>query len=162
MIPVKDEHGLLFGYLGRNIDHGRNSDTTEEVPKYLFPKNLPKSKFLFGAFELRQHLADTGFPPSSRFAHVFLVESPFSVLKFASMGIPALSCFGWSVSSEQIEIVAGLSKGCIFLPDRNKHDAASEYVAKLASRVWCRFPPLPTGCDDPEQLELSAIQALAR
>jgi DNA primase len=71
MIPVKDVDGDVYGYLGRTI----YTDTSEE-PKYLFPKDLPKSRFLFGAYELRQHLSTLG-TGRSVYQQVFLVESPW-------------------------------------------------------------------------------------
>src|SRR6185503_16279451 len=43
LIPVKDIEGKLWGYLGRYT--GDDKDTA----KYLFPKGLEKSRFLFGA-----------------------------------------------------------------------------------------------------------------
>jgi hypothetical protein len=155
MLPVKDVHGSLFGYLGRSIDHAHNSDTKEEAPKYLFPKNLPKSRFLFGSAEI---VAGTfGQAPLKR---VYLVESPFCVMKFAMYGLPALSPFGWSVSQEQLELLAQLSKGIVYLPDRNKYSQGAETAAALAARLWLRFPPLPDGCEDPENLTAEQVRNL--
>jgi hypothetical protein len=48
MLPVRDIDGLLYGYLGRDI-----SNNSDQTPKYLFPRNLPKHLFLFGAAELK-------------------------------------------------------------------------------------------------------------
>jgi DNA primase len=137
MIPIRDVEGVLYGYLGRDI-----SDTPSA--KYLFPPNFPKSRFLFGADQLwaaRPHRI------------LYLVESPFCVLKFAALGLPAVSPFGWSVSPEQLQLLVSLAKGIVYLPDRNKYADCAEQVQKLASRVWVRFLPLPAGIDDPEQLE---------
>lgn len=146
MLPVKDVQGVLYGYLGRDI-----SDTPSA--KYLFPPNLPKSRFLFGAHEV-----DTFGQLPLRV--VYLVESPFCVMKFASLGIPAVSSFGWSVSENQIELLVSLTKGVLYIPDRNKTQSAQETAATLATRLWLRFPPLPAGIDDPEHLSLAQIQAL--
>src|ERR1039458_7207043 len=153
MLPVKDVEGKLYGYLGRNILD--SSDCPTDTPKYLFPKNLPKSRFLFGSAEI---LAGTfGQAPLKR---VFLVESPFCVMKFASLGIAALTPFGWSVSTEQLAILATLARGVVFLPDRNKAEEAARIVPALAQQIWLRFPPLPAGCEDPENLSLDEIQRL--
>ena len=148
MIPIEDVQGVLFGYLGRNTD---TQDHTSA--KYLFPKNLPKSHFLFGAHELsvqqKQPL------PLKR---VFLVESPFCVMKFASLGLPAVSPFGWSVSPEQIAILKQLCRGVVFLPDNNKRVEAISTLNKLAEVLWIHYPLFPE--DDPEQLDREAILAL--
>lgn len=147
MLPVKDQAGQLFGYLGRSIE-------PSSEPKYLFPKNLPKSRFLFGAYELweaRPHRI------------VYLVESPFCVMKFASLGLPAVSSYGWTVSEAQVSILRQICKGLVYLPDRNKQGTdLQQYAHTLAEHLWLRIPGLPDGIDDPEHLTLEQIQALTR
>jgi DNA primase len=51
MLPVKDVAGALYGYLGRDTQSRQPETDHAGSPKYLFPKNLPKSRFLFGAAE---------------------------------------------------------------------------------------------------------------
>lgn len=146
MIPVKSIEGNLHGYLGRAFAH-----TSDNVPKYLFPKGLEKSKFLFGVHELSE-----GRPHRI----VYLVESPFCVMKFASLGLRAVAAYGWSVSAEQIILLQTLAKGIVFVPDRNKSLDCAGVVQSLAQALWVRFPPLPDGIDDPEQLTAEQIQHL--
>lgn len=149
MIPVRNMEGVLYGYLGRST----NTNHHEGEPKYLFPKGLAKGRFLFGAHELwagRPHRI------------VYLVESPFCVLKFAAMGLPAVSPFGWSVSPEQAKSLVGLTKGVIYLPDRDKTQEACKCASELAQSVWLRFPPLPAGCLDPESLSYEEVLALTK
>ena len=160
MIPVRDVDGQLFGYLGRCTTVS-SSEEVERTPKYLFPRDLPKSEFLFGAYELRQHLLSLG-TGRSVYQHVFLVESPFCVLKFASLGLPALSPFGWSVSQAQLDCLATITRGIVYLPDRNKADQISQVALGLSNRTWLRCPPLPAGIDDPEQMTKEQILALTR
>jgi DNA primase len=149
MLPVKDVNGLLYGYLGRNIhDEGNGAS-----PKYLFPKNLPKSRFLFGAHEL----GTFGPAPLKR---IYLVESPFCVMKFASLGLPAVAVYGWSVSPEQIRLLSELARGIVYLPDQNKHQQAESCLANIAQVLWLRFPSLPDQIQDPEELSYEAILAL--
>ncbi len=155
MLPVKDVDGAVYGYLGR-AKTDMDTNTSNPVPKYLFPKNLPKSRFLFGAHELVQQ-----FRQSLPTKLVYLVESPFCVMKFASLGLPAVAAYGWSVSDSQLDILDTLCKGTVFLPDRNKAgEARKTALPLLASRLWVRFPPLPDGVDDPEQLSREQILAL--
>ncbi len=101
MIPIRDVDGQLYGYCGRDISHN------PEV-KYLFPSGFSKSRFLFGAFEL----CTFGQLPLRR---VYLVESPLCVMKFAMYGLPAVSPFGFSFSAEQIQVLAGLTRGAVYL-----------------------------------------------
>jgi DNA primase len=162
MIPIKDVEGVLYGYLGRDTTYGQSQNLAESS-KYLFPPGLPKSKLLFGAYELRQHLADSGLPLSSRYKEIYLVESPFCVMKFASLGLPAVSCFGWCCSPEQLQILTALCKGVVYLPDRNKRAEAGQHLHSLSERLWLRFPPLPEHISDPEQLQsVEEIQSLTR
>jgi hypothetical protein len=155
MIPIRDMKGTLWGYSGRNVGDSRE----DNVPKYLFPKDLPKSHFLFGAYELQQHLAGLG-TGRSVYQHVYLVESPFCVMKFASMGLPAVSPFGWSVSEDQLDILGTLSRGLVYLPDANKSRECGNVVYELSQRLWVRFPSLPDTIQDPEQMTKEQVLSL--
>lgn len=167
MIPVKDLEGVMYGYLGRLVP--QSAETTDSAhnqpaPKYLFPKSVPKSRFLFGAYELAQHLQSQhqAEPRNGdlRAKVLYLLESPFAVMKFASMGLPALALYGWSVSHEQCSILPRLARGLVYLPDRNKRTDAQACLGPLAETLWVRFPPLPNGIDDPEQLSREQVLAL--
>ena len=149
MLPVKDPQGVLYGYLGRSIEPAT-------APKYLFPKNLPKSQFLFGAAELK-----AGIFGQLPLRVCYLVESPFSVLRFASLNLPAVSPFGWSVSEEQVQLLCTLAKGIVYLCDRNKYDMCAETLLRISRRLWTKAPSLPAGIGDPEHLSREQILALS-
>ena len=142
--------GECVGYLSRNI-----GEITPEKPKYRFPANFRKGLELYGAWQIKN---DSRQVQPLRL--IYLVESPFAVLKFAQLGLPAVSPFGWSVSSEQIDILRSLARGVVFLPDRNKSEEAGQYVAELAHVMWVKAPALPLGCDDPEHLDEKTIRSL--
>jgi len=157
MIPIKDAEGVLFGYLGRLVptQDTQTHSTDNPPPKYLLPKGFPKSRFLFGAHEI---LAGTfGSAPLKR---VWLVESPFCVMKFAMWKIPCVSPFGWSVSEEQLQLLTTLTRGVVYLPDNNKRKDAEAFCQRLATHLWLRFPPLPESIDDPEALTAEQIRSL--
>jgi DNA primase len=156
MIPIKDVEGHLHAYLGRSIS---DMHTHADNPKYIFPRDFPKSQFLFGAYELRQHLASRG-GGRSVYQHVFLVESPFCVMKFAMLGFPAVSSFGWSISEEQLCALRSLTKGMIYLPDRNKYHECGAFDQVVAKTLWLRFPSLPDSVEDPEHLSIDQIRSL--
>lgn len=148
MLPVKDLDGALWGYLGRDISGNPDSS------KYLFPKGLEKSRFLFGAYELK------GQGQALPLKVLWVLESPFAVMRFAMYGLPAVSLFGWSVSDEQVEHLVRLARGVIYLPDKNKTEEAASIAGKLSRRLWCKCPPLPDGIEDPETLVPEQIHAL--
>jgi DNA primase len=89
----------------------------------------------------------------------YLVESPFTVMAFAQKGFPAVSPFGWSLSPQQIDILAQIARGWIFLPDANKRKEAAQFAGLLAERCWVKMPEF--GLEDPESLSLEQIKALA-
>lgn len=139
--------GECVGYLSRNI-----GEVTPEKPKYSFPKGFHKQLEVFGAFQLKE---------KRPVRVLYLVESPFAVMAFHQKGFSAVSCFGWSVSDEQAEIIGDLAKGIVYLPDRDKYKEIGECVRKLADICWVKSPPLPDGISDPEQLSAEQIRALA-
>lgn len=154
MLPVRDLGGVLYGYLGRSTQDNPDTGSGADIPKYLFPKNLPKSHFLFGAFELQQSHGQ------ERQRIVYLVEGAFAVMRLAMFGVPVVSAYGWSVSDEQIDILAKLAKGVCYLPDRNKAQECAGVVHRLAQRLWVKAPSLPEGVDDPEYLTEAQLKAL--
>lgn len=66
---------------------------------------------------------------------VFLVESPFSVMKFWQLGYPAVSPFGWAVSDQQLDILCEVARGVVYIPDRNKFEDSRPQAARIASRL---------------------------
>lgn len=141
MLPILRLDGQKVGYLARNIA------PKEGEPKYIFPKGFLKHLELYGVYELGQ-----------KHKVIYLVESPFCVLKFATYGLPAVSPLGWSVAPEQIAILKDVSKGVIYLPDTNKYEQSRQVASQLSSHLWTYSPPIPT--DDPEQLTLEQIHSL--
>jgi hypothetical protein len=73
--------GATVGYLARDP---RPPEERGDSPKYVFPEGVHKSLELFGAWQLKQ---DGKLP----LRILYLVESPFTVLKFWQMGLPAVS-----------------------------------------------------------------------
>jgi hypothetical protein len=147
LLPVKRwKDSQLVGYLARNPNPG------EGEPKYVWPKGFHKSLEVFGAVQLRdEHELPLRI--------VYLVESPLAVMKFWQLGIPAVSCFGWTVSPEQAAIINELAKGIVFLPDANKRKEAHAFAGLLSERVWVKMPEF--GLEDPKLLSAEQIRSLA-
>jgi hypothetical protein len=147
LIPIRDIDGVNYGYQARNI-----GEVTADRPRYRFPTNLPKSRFVFGGDQLHTF-------GSLPLRVVYLLESPLAVMKFASLGLPAVSNFGWAVSEEQATPLATLAKGCIYLPDRNKQAECDAVCRILSRKLWLRFPELPEAIHDPEEMDKASILA---
>lgn len=156
LIPFKDLDGKLWGYTGRM------PEPKEGEAKYLIPSGFPKSRFIFGLRELvhERKFVNGAWVPLLPGKKVYLVESPFTVLKFASLGIPALSLYGWSVSDEQLALLKDLGRAIVYVPDKNKRSEGASVTAKLAAIGWVRYPELPDNCTDPEQLTEAQISKL--
>jgi len=138
--------GECVGYLSRNV-----GEITADKPKYRFPEGLVKSLEVFGAWELKE---DNRLP----LRIVYAVESPLCVMAFHQKGIPAISCYGWTISPQQADIISQIAKGCVFLPDRDKWEEANP--SALIRKMWVKMPPIPDGVDDPEYLTREQVLAL--
>jgi DNA primase len=148
VIPVRRfKDWELVAYLARN------PDPAEGEPKYVWPSGFHKGLEVFGASVMKE---DHQLPVRV----CYLVESPFTVMKFWQMGLPAISPFGWSLSPEQIAIVGELAKGIICLPDSDKAEAFAPYAHALSKKVWVRCPAMPEGVADPERLSLEQTKSL--
>jgi DNA primase len=134
------------GYISRNV-----GEITPDKPKYRFPAGLHKALELYGCWLLKE---------KAPMRVLYVVESPFAVMKYYQYGLPAVSSFGWSVSDAQLAILQQLTRGVIYLPDRDKELDALAIAAKLARHLWVKFPPLPDGIDDPEHLTLEQVRFL--
>lgn len=149
LLPVRRwKDGELVAYLAR--DH-RPAEERGEDPKYIFPKGFAKHLELFGSNQLKE---------KAPLRVLYLVESPLCVMKFHQLGFPAVSCFGWSISPEQASILSNLTRGVVYLPDKNKQNEASAFAGLLCQRMWVKMPELPDGVDDPENLTADQIRAL--
>jgi DNA primase len=138
--------GECVGYLSRNI-----GDITPERPKYSLPKGFQKSLEVWGAHQLKDD--------EKKLRVVYVVESPFTVMRFHQLGVPAVSLLGWAVSPQQLDILADLAKGVVYLPNADKRKEAQAYAGLLATRLWVKFPEMPVA--DPEQLTAEQIRNLA-
>lgn len=139
--------GQPVAYLSRNT-----GAITPDKPKYRFPQGFQKSLELFGAVQLKKQ---------TPLRVLYVLESPFAVMAFHQCGFAAVSPFGFSLSPAQVAIIAQLTKGVIYLPDRNKRDQIADSIERLSRFVWVKAPELPDGVEDPESLDRNQISVLA-
>jgi hypothetical protein len=85
-------------------------------------------------------------------------SSRLSVMHFHDHGLPAVSPFGWSISDKQLELLAQLARGVVYLPDSDKRKEAAVVAGLMSSKLWVRFPEMPE--PDPEILTTDQILGL--
>ena len=152
LFPIRRfSDGCKVGYLAREI-------LDKDAPKYILPSGFHKHLEVWGSFEAKQLL------PQGQARHRlgFVVESPLCVLKFYDLGFPSVSLFGAFASPEQVEILASLFQGIVYLPDRDKYPQVAPTVYSLGKRLWTKCPELPLGIDDPEKLNREQLAQLLK
>lgn len=119
-------HGSLVGWQKRAVPDrpGKWEGSSVQYPKYKNSTHFPKSETLY-AYDLVD--GDS----------VIVVESPFSVAKAWSLGIPnVVATFGSSVNNAQIELLAGFPKVTIwFDADPAGFKGEKRLVTKLYRRT---------------------------
>ena len=127
--------GKLVGWVARKIQD------VPGVPKYRNSKGFPRGAWLYNLDDAKQ------------FDHVYVVESPMSVLVLKSRGINnVVATFGAKVDAQQIGLLRNFSKVTIFmdgdLPGRN---AACNLVEQL--KLYTKVAVIETPDDeDPASL----------
>lgn len=87
-IPLKDLNGEFIGYKTRSV----------KTKRFFNAKDMDLSKFLFGAFLIRERHCEK----------VTIVESEIDAMYLWSCGIPAIACMGKSFSEEKANLLASL------------------------------------------------------
>ncbi len=142
-IRLHDQHGHPVGYAGRVLDHDR-----ARLGKWRLPARLPKRMLLFNFHRVRE-----------RFEHgLVLVEDPWSVMRLAQIGVPAVALLGTALSNQQAELLAPAPRVLIMLDgDETGRLASRELRARLA-RAVIAVAELPVG-HDPDQLSDHDLRA---
>ena len=122
--------GKLVGWVARKIQD------VPGVPKYRNSKGFPRGAWLYNLDDAKQ------------FDHVYVVESPMSVLVLKSRGINnVVATFGAKVDAQQIGLLRNFSKVTIFmdgdLPGRN---AACNLVEQL--KLYTKVAVIETPDDE--------------
>lgn len=137
LLPVRRWDGELVAYLARTKEPASGES------KYIWPKGFHKHLELFGAWQIKNNVTQLPLWVA------YVVESPFCVMKFAQLGLPAVSPFGWSVSPEQTATISKLAKGVVYLPDATvRKEEKAKAAGLLSTAMWvktlgCRMA-LPT------------------
>jgi DNA primase len=146
-IPIRDEHGVLVAYAGRQASH----DVARGVPKYILPRGFEKRRVLFNL----HRVADA--------EHLTMVEGYWSVFRLHTLGLPAIALMGRVLSTEQetLLIESGVGRLTLLLDgDRPGREATRELLPRLATHFFVRVVHLPDGSQPdtvPEQFLLKAL-----
>lgn len=110
-IPILNTNKDIVAFCGRAIDH--------TTPKYLFPKNFHKSKYLFNI----QNIIPYAPKP------VFIVEGFFDCIYIAKLGFDSIALMGASISKEQLNLLKPIKRFYILMLDGD--DTGREAMPKV-------------------------------
>jgi len=102
-IPIFDLNKKIAAYCGRALN--QNS-----MPKYLFPKNFNKSKYVFNLQNIMPHTNDP----------VFIVEGFFDCIHISKLGFDAVAIMGTSISDQQCNLLKNTCRPFILMLDGDK------------------------------------------
>lgn len=101
-IPYRDEFGNIIGYIGRKLERGAS-------PKYVNPKDVDCSHYLFGAWLLKDE------------EEVVLVEGALDAIALWDVGVPALAFLGSSLKERQAVLLRKLGiRSVVIWADNDK------------------------------------------
>lgn len=114
-IPIRDEKNHVLGVIRRHLDPDtcgvcQQNENMKWIPRYLYPKGVPKARYLFGAWLIRQ-----------RHTKVAIVEGPVDVLACWDARVPALGMFGSAMSEDQHHLLHRLGIEQIVVMTDNDH-----------------------------------------
>jgi DNA primase len=149
-IPVWDypKGEYPYGYLGRWA--GEDYDDAARRPRYKWPPNFPKQRFLFG---LQEALDGTDGQP------VIVVEGVFAALHCIQNGFPCtVAAFGSSLSAEQVKLLVQTDRPIVLMFDGGEPGwrGMSKAAHKLTPRAFVRIIRLKTGIQ-PDQLSSAEL-----
>lgn len=104
LFPLRDLIGKIEGFAGRKVSQDGKS------AKFLYTRGVSKTSMLYGAhlaFPLLKKRAGL----SGQYADLYVCEGLMDALRLLSLGLPAVSLLGASLSERQCEEIIRLAKG---------------------------------------------------
>lgn len=145
-VRLHDPAGAPLGYAGRTLDPHR----AQRSGKWRLPTALPKHSTLFNYHRVDRRLS----------GGLAVVEDPWSVMRFAQVGLPAVAILGTTMSTEQCALLAPATAILLMLDG----DAAGQQATRLlrdqlvATRLRVVTTALPENTD-PDQLTDGELRA---
>lgn len=156
-IPYRDRTGLLLGVVHRRLT-GR--------PKYVYPRNFPRTENLFASWLLEEDLSglrtDVLRPGS-----VVLVEGSLDAVKVWQAGLPAVAMWGSRLHEKQVQILKyhGITDVVVFTDRDSAGRSAAVHASQMLSRASMgvrvvRYPAsYPQSLSDPGALPETLIRS---
>jgi DNA primase len=114
-IRLHDPQGRPLGYAGRRLDPAQ----ARRYGKWKFPAGLPKREILYGFHHITSRLQQG----------LALVECPWSVMRLAQIGIPAVALLGIHLSRTQLQLLRRTSPIVLMLDGDQAGRSASRQIA---------------------------------
>lgn len=142
-VRLHDHQGQPLGYAGRVLD-----PDCARLGKWRLPARLPKRTLLFNLHRVR-HCLHHG---------LVLVEDPWSVMRLAQIGVPAVALLGTALSTQQAELLAPAARILIMLDGDAAGRLASRDLRSRLAPAHIAVAELPEG-HDPDQLSDHDLRA---
>ncbi|MCD8178775.1 MAG: CHC2 zinc finger domain-containing protein [Tannerellaceae bacterium] len=141
MFPIHDENGELAGYAGRSTGESTTG------PKYLNTPGLPRNRLLYGMYEAKQQIRQTG--------EIWLVEGFKDVIAMHHAGFTnTVGLMGTAMAEAQAEQICRYARQAYVLMDADEagRKAARVIEEALAGKgLTVTVVSLPDG-EDPDSL----------
>jgi DNA primase len=136
-VRLHDPVGQPLGYAGRVLDPER----VLRQGKWRLPPRFPKASVLFNYHRVAAQLHQG----------VVLVEDPWSVMRLAQIGIPALALLGTTLSQAQHSLLEGAPQILLMLDGDGAGRLATRELCQSLLHARVASVVLPDGID-PDQL----------
>lgn len=142
-VRLHDPEGRPLGYAGRVLE-----SNAPRPGKWRLPSRLPKRSILFNFHRIRNHLEHA----------LVIVEDPWSVMRLAQIGVPAVALLGTALSSEQAALLAPGRHILLMLDGDRAGRTASREIRSRFAHAEIAVAELPEGYD-PDQLSDHDLRA---
>jgi DNA primase len=142
-VRLHDPEGQPLGYAGRALEPDR-----AQLGKWRLPARLPKRSILFNFHRIRDRFENA----------LVIAEDPWSVMRLAQIGAPAVALLGTALSPEQAALLASGRRILIMLDGDDAGRLASRDLRSRFARAEVAVAELPEG-HDPDQLSDHELRA---
>jgi DNA primase len=142
-VRLHDPEGQPLGYAGRALEPDR-----ARPGKWRLPARLPKRSIVFNFHRLRDRLERA----------LVIVEDPWSVMRLAQIGAPAVALLGTTLSLEQTTLLAAGRRILLMLDGDEAGRIASRELRSRFPHAQVAVAELPEG-HDPDQLSDHELRA---
>ena len=135
-VRLHDPQGQPLGYAGRVLE-----PNPARPGKWRLPSRLPKRSIVFNLHRIRDRIEHA----------LVIVEDPWSVMRLAQIGAPAVALLGTTLSSEQAALLAPWRHILLMLDGDPAGRTASREIRARFPHAQVAVAELPEGYD-PDQL----------